>query len=818
MSSVRDLFVGIRFQDEASAVIKKVDKSVDNVESKVVGLGRELDDAEYGFISLGKTGIRASDKIGDSLDDAGDEASELNKRIKNIESSLSGLKRAAVGLGSVIAGAFAIDKIKDFSISAVEAAASTQALNSQFSQVFGDLEQKATANMNKIAQEAGMLPSRLQGSFTQIAAFAKTTGMDTSDALSLTERAMRVAADSAAFYDRSIEEVTENLQSFLKGNYENDAALGISATETTRNAAAMKLYGKEFNKLTEMQKQFTLLSMVEEGNKLSGALGQAARESDTFENQLGNLKQAWADFKSVIGGPLLEPVVSGMKDVTEWLQNLDTEKIANGIQRAAEFGATLKDTVFSIIYNTGEVSDLWQNFGLSKEASDTIEGIGEVLRTAVVGGVELAKTAFDGLKIGIQWLVEHKDAVISVGGGLATGFAAFKTLSFVGGVVKNVSDGVKNFVGIAKNAGGVMKTLGVLFRANPFGMIATGIGLAITAGIYLWRNWDTIKEKASDLWNKTKEVFGLIPEYAKTKFGELKQWVSNSVDEAKNKVVWVFTEMPFVVAEKLGFMVGASISIISQLPSKISELLGLAKEWGVQKVSELKTEVVQWFTTAKDEAIGIVTELPSKIAGIIGEIPGAIGGVISSVYSKFKELGASIPKAISEGFTAAFEGLGKGVKWAFNKMVEGVSNLKELGAGLAASFNEGVKKGGGISLDGSHATGLAKVPFDGYRAELHKGEAVLTAQQSNALRAAGILREKGDGTPELRIDSPQQSANTNNYNSSSSLDINVPINVVINGQTVDTGKIAKTLKSVLPLEVRKIIENILIGEIEAMEG
>lgn len=83
------------------------------------------------------------------------------------------------------------------------------------------------------------------------------------------------------------------MKSFLKGNYENDSALGLSCTETTRNAAANALYGKSFNELSESQKQLTLLQMVEDANKASGALGQAARESDTWTNQTGNLKQAF---------------------------------------------------------------------------------------------------------------------------------------------------------------------------------------------------------------------------------------------------------------------------------------------------------------------------------------------------------------------------------------------------------------------------------------------------------------------------------------------------------------------------------------------
>lgn len=34
-------------------------------------------------------------------------------------------------------------------------------------------------------------------------------------------------------------------------------------------------------------------------------------------------------------------------------------------------------------------------------------------------------------------------------------------------------------------------------------------------------------------------------------------------------------------------------------------------------------------------------------------------------------------------------------------------------------------------INGSHANGLANVPFDGYIAELHKGERVMTAQENN---------------------------------------------------------------------------------------
>ncbi|HEU6579869.1 hypothetical protein [Streptococcus pneumoniae] len=201
------------------------------------------------------------------------------------------------------------EKLVEVGKEALEAAAQMQASNAQFTTVFGDMETQAREALNAIGQEMDIVPERLQGSFTQMASFAKTSGLDTAQALDLTSRATRAAADGAAFYDKSIESVSESLQSFLKGNFANDAALGISATETTRNAAANKLYGKSFKDLSEAQKQLTLLQMVEDGNKLSGALGQAARESDGLENVMGNLKQAGTNALSAIGQPFLEMMI-----------------------------------------------------------------------------------------------------------------------------------------------------------------------------------------------------------------------------------------------------------------------------------------------------------------------------------------------------------------------------------------------------------------------------------------------------------------------------------------------------------------------------
>lgn len=258
----------------------------------------------------------------------------FDKGVKNINSSVSQLSGKLGALKTKIAAAFSVAAIVAFGKKALETAALVNAANSAMSQTFGELEGAASAAITRVADESGILETRLKSTATGIYAFAKTSGMDSASALGMMEEALQVAADSAAYYDRSLEDTSETLKSFLKGNYANDAALGLSATEYTRNAAAMKLYGKSFQNLSEAQKQLALLQMVKDANDLSGATGQAAREADGWENVIGNLKEAWKQLIAVIGQPVLKLAIPVVQSMAAALQRMT--EVANAAWRALQ--------------------------------------------------------------------------------------------------------------------------------------------------------------------------------------------------------------------------------------------------------------------------------------------------------------------------------------------------------------------------------------------------------------------------------------------------------------------------------------------------
>ena len=122
----------------------------------------------------------------------------------------------------------------------------------------------------------------------------------------------------------------------------------------------------------------------------------------------------------------------------------------------------------------------------------------------------------------------------------------------------------------------------------------------------------------------------------------------------------------------------------------------------------------------------------------------------TGIISGFKQIGKNISDFCKK--------LAKKIKDIFFVIVDYVKLvLKKLLDYLPGWLTSFLKNGGSIGLlikgigvinekrkesekNGSHANGLGYVPFDGYMAELHKGESVLTSSETNALN--GLISGK----------------------------------------------------------------------------
>jgi len=590
------------------------------------------------------------------------------KASQDMKSSTEGAGNSMVGsfakIGAAIGTFLAVDKIKDFGLGCVQAAADASAMESQFSQVFGDLEGKASKSLSGIANEAGISENRMKGSFTKIAAFAKTTGMDTEDALSLSERAMVAVADSAAFYDRSLEDTTESLQSFLKGNYENDAALGLSCTETTRNAAANELYGKSFNELSESQKQLTLLKMVEDANKASGALGQAARESDTWTNVTGNLKQAWTDFQAVIGAAILPKAVGVVKSLASAVAGL-SEKTQDAIKWAKEHKTTM--TVIGIAFATVGVAI--GAYVLSLNAASIAAGIATA-----------ASTAFGAVMAFITSPITL--VVLAIGALVAAFVAAYQKSETFRNFINKLKDGLVNGFNTMKEAAGQLKDRlseawdSIVQKCQP---VIDAIQKNLVGAFNdLKKAGQGVRDAIGELKEKFQPVADLLSGAFSTAASGASDWfdklTAKAGDLAKGALQWLNDK---ITAARDGFQKFADFA--GRLWDNLEPLVTLIRDNLLSSLQNL-SEPLQTIKDAFQQVWSVITEnlLPAlrdalmpiweSLKSALSGVAGILGGAFVAAFGLAVGAINGIVSAIS-GFATAFSGIIQVVSGVFQLIV-----------------------------------------------------------------------------------------------------------------------------------------------------
>lgn len=587
--------------------------------------GKVLIEVDLNDDGVNKALSRVEDKAISSSNKIGNSVNKLS------EQSVNMAKNAALGI-LAIAGAFGGFSIK--------AAGDLQATNAQFAEVFKGMETDASKSVDKIAKDTGMLPSRLKGTFTQMAAFAKTTGLETADALKLTERATMAAADSSAFYDKSIEETTETLQSYLKGNYENDAALGISSTETTRNAAANKLYGKSFNDLEESQKQLTLLQMVEDGNKLAGAFGQAARETDGLENVLGNIKQVITDVAAAFGAPLLAPFISAAKGATGVLSGLASAMTENPA------------LVYAIV---GAVLTLVSAFGAVYLAANNFAKL---------------KVIFDSVKIGFALMTSPIFLVVIAIGALVTAFV----------YLWQTNETFRN------------KIIEIWTAVSAFLMpiiqtIITFLYTTWNSALAWWNtNQEAIKTTLMNVWNAISTfltpIIQVLVTFIMTTFGILSTWWNANQQSILTTVRTIWTAIQTIFSSVITLIVavvgaglnqirafwntwGSAITAVVQANwAFISNVFSTTLRNILTVVSSVITQIKNIFVLAMNVIKGIVQVVLSVIKGDWGgaldgirNIISAFGTFISSSFSNFMNTAKQLVSNGVEGVKGYFNGL-----------------------------------------------------------------------------------------------------------------------------------------------------------------
>jgi len=222
---------------------------------------------------------------------------------------------------------------------------------------------------------------------------------------------------------------------------------------------------------------------------------------------------------------------------------------------------------------------------------------------------------------------------------------------------------------------------------------------------------DTLKRFGSIIWNMIIQVIDAIKPLVPT------------ILNLFSKIVKVVSFLVIALSPVLGFIIGVFVTKIIYsfmlVANKIKAVITM--------VAGVLNGLLTILSGVIDFLVGIFTgNWTMAWEGILSIIDGVIG-VIKSLW-----------QGLVDWLTAPVDAVVNILDGVFKDKVEG---LKKVWEDLKNVFKNPIKavvnlfkrdKTGGV--DGSHKTGLARVPFDGYLAELHKGERVLTKDESNNYR------------------------------------------------------------------------------------
>ena len=236
---------------------------------------------------------------------------------------------------------------------------------------------------------------------------------------------------------------------------------------------------------------------------------------------------------------------------------------------------------------------------------------------------------------------------------------------------------------------------------------------------------------ATNLWTWITTELPLIIEGIIQWFAQLPsriwEWLTGVVTNVINWGVEMYNNAVLAASN----FVNGVIEWISQLPSRIwAWLISTVSNvisWGANMVSQARSVA----TNFVNSFISFITSLPSKVWGIIQQIPSKVSAIGSQLYNAgrnifqslwngIKSIGGSILGWVSD-FAGKIGSFVSGIIDGFKNIVSGANDAKS-----AAK-----------SVDGKHANGLDYVPYNGYVAELHEGERVLTKQQNREYNEGG---------------------------------------------------------------------------------
>lgn len=617
--------------------------------------------------------------------------SSIGKAVANVG------KVAAVGLTATGTALTAVGKL------AVDSYADYEQLAGGVETLFGNSAKTIQKYADSAYQTAGMSANEYMNTVTSFSAsLLQGLGGDTAAAAEIANQAVVDMSDNANKMGTDISMIQNAYQGFAKQNYTmlDNLKLGYGGTqaEMARLINDSGVLGDSMEVTAETVNQVSFDKIIEAIHTVQENMGIAGTTSKeaatTIRGSLASVGGAWSNLLTAFAADgwdvgvyvdnLTQTIITAGQNIIPRIQSL-LPNIANGITNIVN---SLIPYVSSAI-NTLLPSLIDGATSLLGAFTAVFPGI---LTTAVYAIPQLFDAAASIVSNIVGALIKAAPALLEAGYDLLVELID-GVINGIPYMITRIPVVVQTFIdGINTNLPALLST-GTSMVRQFFDRCMKDIRLLLSAGAQIVA--EIVNGVLQNLPILITSAGTTITDFITTFLSYMPQVLQSGVQTILSIVQGIISSLPQVISASAQTVADFVSTIAAHLPEVIQSAIQLLGEF----------------------AGGLIRSIPN----LVGQIPQIISAIVNAFMSHdWIGLGADIIKAVAQGI---MEAVGTIISAAVSAVTSALNAARSAAGGS-----------GGWEPDGSHRLGLDYVPFDGYLAELHKGEMVLTKDEAKLYR------------------------------------------------------------------------------------
>lgn len=467
-------------------------------------LQREIIDTEQKLKSLEEQAKKMPTAFRAAMSEAGKKISETGSKIKSFGDSMTKKVTAPiVAVGTASLAAFnEVDKGMDIVLQ--KTGASGEALEGmenavkKIAKTIPTSFETAGTAVGEVNTRFGLVGDELEDLSTRFIKFADLNSTDVNNSIDMVQK-------SLAAFGKGSESAGHLLDVMNKVGQDTGVSMDTLSSSLITNAAALQEMG---------------LSM-DESVVFMGQLEKSGASADTV---LSGLRKAMKN--SAAEGKDMNTALAELQDSI--LNGTDS---MDGLTAAYDLFGKSGDMVYAAIQNgtldfnnlsgaaldcEGSVTTTYENM------SDANERFQTVLNAVMELGYEIAEALMPTIQQVIEQVLPVIQGLIDKWNGLSPEMQQFIIkAALVVAAIGPVVSAIGSVISIIGSAVGALGSI-VSFLGGP---VTIAIGAAIALGVALYKNWDTVKSKASELAQSVKQ-----------KFEDIRNGISEKIEGAKERV------------------------------------------------------------------------------------------------------------------------------------------------------------------------------------------------------------------------------------------------------------------------------------------